>query len=193
MSNNYYDVSVNPANKQRRPDNRRDDTFVKDLLHRAPVCRIATRWKHQPFITPTNFVYDEANNRLIFHSNVVGRIRANSEKHDDVCLEVSEFGKYLPSNDPLEFSTQYRSVIVFGKVQVLEGDAAKEALYKLIPKYFPGMKAGREYKPITEQQLKQTSVYEILIDSWSGKENWEDKAIQIEDWPALSESWFEKF
>jgi uncharacterized protein len=190
---NYYDLSINPANKQRRPENRRDDKFVKGLLRRYPVCRIATRWGNQPFITPTNFVYDETNNRIIFHSNVVGRLRANSEKHDEVCLEVTEFGKYLPSNDPLEFSTQYRSVIVFGKVQGLEHEAAREALYKLIPKYFPGMAAGREYKPITEQQLKQTSVYEILIESWSGKENWEERAIQVEDWPALDKSWFEKF
>ncbi len=189
----YYDLSVHPANKQRRPENRRDDIFIKDLLHRAPICRIATHWNNQPFITPTNFVYDETNNRIIFHSNVVGRIRANSEQHDEVCLEVSEFGRYLPSNDPLEFSTQYRSVIVFGKVRVLEGEAAKEALYKLIPKYFPGMKAGREYKPITDAQLKQTSVYEILISSWSGKENWAERAIQIEDWPALDESSLEKF
>lgn len=190
---NYFDLSVNPANKQRRPANRRDDDFVKALLHRAPICRIATRWNEQPFITPTNFVYDEAKHRIIFHSNVVGRLRANSEKHDEVCLEVSEFGKYLASNDPLEFSTQYRSVIVFGKVQLLENEAAKEALYQLIPKYFPGMAAGREYKPISDEQLKQTSVYEILIDSWSGKENWEEKAIQVEDWPALDETWFEKF
>jgi uncharacterized protein len=190
---NYYDLSVNLANKQRRPENRRDDTFVKDLLHRSPICRIATRWNDQPFITPTNFVYDEANHRIIFHSNVVGRLRANSEQHDEICLEVSEFGRYLPSNDPLEFSTQYRSAIVFGKVRLLEDEAAKEALYQLIPKYFPGMAAGRDYKPITEQQLKQTSVYEILIDNWSGKENWEEKAIQSEDWPTLEETWFEKF
>jgi uncharacterized protein len=190
---NYYDLPINPANKQRRPENRRDDAFVKDLLHRCQVARIATRWENQPFITPMNYVYDEANNRLIFHSNIVGRIRANSEKHDEICLEVSEFGRYLPSNDPLEFSTQYRSVIVFGKVRLLENESAKTVLTKLIEKYFPGMQAGYEYKPITDEQLGRTSVYEILIESWSGKENWVDRADQIQDWPALDAQWFEKF
>jgi uncharacterized protein len=102
---NYYDLKVNPANKQRGPANRRDDDFVKDLLHRCQIARIATRWENQLFITPTNYWYDQAKNRIIFHSNVVGRIRANSEAHPEVCLEVSEFGRYLPSNDPLEFST----------------------------------------------------------------------------------------
>ena len=189
---NYYDLSVNPANKQRRPANRRDDDFVKDLLHKSQIARIATRWENQPFIIPTNYWYDQKNHRIVFHSNVVGRIRANSEAHPEVCLEVSEFGCYLPSNDPLEFSTQYRSVIVFGKVKMLTGKDAEAALYELIAKYFPKMQAGREYKPITEEQLKITSVYEIKIESWSGKENWEERAIQVEDWPALDESWFEK-
>ncbi len=187
---NYYDLSINSANKQRRPQNRQDDAFVKAMLHRCQVCRIATRWEDQPFITPTNYVYDEANHRLIFHSNIVGRIRANSEKHDQMCFEITEFGRYLPSNDPLEFSTQYRSVIVFGKVKLLIGKDAEAALYRLIEKYFSKMQAGREYKPITEEQLRITSVYEILIESWSGKQNWEERAIQTTDWPALDESWF---
>jgi uncharacterized protein len=189
----YYNLNVNPANKQRRPENRQDDTFVKAMLHRCQICRIATRWENQPFITPTNYFYDEVNNRLIFHSNVVGRLRANSEKHDEVCLEVSEFGRYLPSNDPLEFSTQYRSVIIFGTVRLLGNEAAKIALYSLIEKYFPGMRSGYEYKPITDEQLGRTSVYEISIESWSGKQNWVDRADQIADWPALAEQWFEKF
>lgn len=188
----YYDLS-NPPNRQRRPENRRDDAFTKSLLHRAPIARIATRWDAQPFITPTNFWYNETNNQIIFHSNVVGRIRANSERHPEVCLEVSEFGRYLPSNDPLEFSTQYRSAIVFGKIQLLEGEAAREALYGLIEKYFPGMRQGHEYKPITDEQLKRTSVYAIAIESWSGKENWVDQADQTPDWPPLDPSWFEKF
>jgi uncharacterized protein len=189
----YYDLNVHPANKQRRPENRQDDAFVKAMLHRCQICRIATRWENQPFITPTNYFYDEANHRVIFHSNVVGRLRANSEKHDEVCLEVSEFGRYLPSNDPLEFSTQYRSVIVFGTVRVLENENAKTALYCLIEKYFPEMRSGYDYKPITDEQLGRTSVYEIMIESWSGKQNWVDRADQIADWPALDEQWFEKF
>jgi uncharacterized protein len=188
---NYYDLNINPANKQRRPENRQDETFVKAMLHRCQICRIATRWEDQPFITPTNYVYDETNHRIIFHSNVVGRIRANSEKHDQVCFEITEFGRYLPSNDPLEFSTQYRSVVVFGKVKLLEGKNAEAALYSLIERYFPGMRSGHEYKPITDEQLKRTSVYEIAIESSSGKQNWVERALQSQDWPALDESWFE--
>ena len=52
------------------------------------------------------------------------------------------------------------------------------------------MTAGREYREITEKELRATSVYAIKIEEWSGKENWEERADQSSEWPALDEKWF---
>jgi len=164
---------------------RADDHILLDL-RRAAFGYVATRWDDQPFITPTSFWYDEAQHAIIFHSNLVGRIRANSEQHDQVCFEASEFGEFLPSNVALEFTVQYQSVIVFGKVCVIEKTEEKRrALYGLIGKYYPTLTAGEAYRPITDQELKRTSVYAIDIESWSGKRNWPEEAEQSEEWPKL--------
>jgi hypothetical protein len=61
----------------------------------------------------------------------------------------------------------------------------------LIAKYFPGMAAGREYREITDRELRATSVYAIQIESWSGKENWKDAAEQSDEWTPLDKKWFE--
>jgi hypothetical protein len=183
-----YSLNVTPANTQRRPANARDDEWVRAFLRRGQIAHIATRWDEQPFITPSTYWYDEARHRLIFHSNIVGRVRANSERHARVCVEISVFGRFLPSNAALEFSVQYASVVIFGEIRVLEElDEKRAALYGLIGKYFPRMTAGREYRPIADQELKRTSVYAIAIESWSGKENWPDQAEQSEAWPSLPE------
>ncbi len=164
-----YALTVTPANEQRRPKNALSDEGVKDFLRRARIGHVATRWDDQPFITPTNFWYDPSRQVIYFHSNIVGRIRANSERHAEVCFEASEYGEFLPSNVALEFTVQYQSVVVFGKIRVIEGDEEKRrALYGLIGKYYPAMTAGKEYRPITDQELKRTSVYAIEIESWSG-------------------------
>jgi len=47
------------------------------------------------------------------------------------------------------------------------------------------MSPGREYRPVTEQELKRTTVYALHIESWSGKENWKEQADQSDEWPAL--------
>ncbi len=187
-----YNLDVTPANAQRRPEHARDDDWTRAFLQRARIGHVATHWDDQPFITPTNFWYDPERHAIYFHSNLVGRVRANSERHARVCFEASEFGRFLPSNVALEFSTQYESVIAFGTIRVLEDDDEKRrALYGLLGKYFPAMTAGREYRPITEQELKRTSVYAIVIDSWSGKRNWPKRADQSDEWPTLEDKGFE--
>ena len=46
---------------------------------------------------------------------------------------------------------------------------------------------------ITDNELKQTSVYSIKIKSWSGKKNWPKKADQAKngEWPDLDKKWFD--
>lgn len=187
-----YDPSVTPANAQRRPEHVQSDEWVRGFLGRAQAGRVATHWGDQPFINPTLFWFNSERNEIYFHSNVAGRVRANSEKHERVCFEASAFGKLLPANVALEFSIQYESVVVYGRIHVVEDlDEKRRALSGLIGKYFPAMTAGEDYRPITDQELKRTSVYAIAIESWSGKRNWPDRADQSDDWPALAEKWFE--
>ena len=187
MPRNYATL---PTAHQRLPEYQRGDEWIRAFLHKARVGHIASTWEAQPFVTPSTFWYDQENHRIIFHSNITGRVRANIERNPKVCLQASEMGELLPSNVALEFSLQYRSVMVFGTATILEdSDAKRTALYGLIGKYFPGMEAGREYRPITDNELKRTSVYAIAIETWSGKENWNERADQSEEWPALGEVW----
>jgi uncharacterized protein len=187
----YYDLDTTPPNRQRRPHLAQDDEWIRDFLDQAEIGHVATRWDEQPFITPTNFWYDPERHQIYFHSNITGRVRANAERHPEVCFEASRFGEILPSNVALEFSIQYESVIAFGKIRLLEDEGEKrQALYRLIEKYFPAMQPGEHYRPITDQELKRTSVYAIAITSWSGKRNWKDRADQSDEWPPLGEEWF---
>ena len=65
-------------------------------------------------------------------------------------------------------------------------DEKRRALDGLLKKYFPAMTPGKEYRPITDQELKRTSVYVMAIDSWSGKRNWHEHAEQSDEWPPLN-------
>jgi nitroimidazol reductase NimA-like FMN-containing flavoprotein (pyridoxamine 5'-phosphate oxidase superfamily) len=181
-----------PTAFQRLPDYVRDDVWIRDFLHRGKIAHVASLWDDQPFITPTTYLFDEADHRLIFHSNITGRIQANIKLHPKVCLEVSELGRFLPSNVALEFSLQYRSVIVFGSAFILDDRQEKrEIMHRLIAKYFDKMELGRDYRPAIDKELDRTSVYEIRIESWSGKENWNQRADQSDEWPELDAKWYE--
>jgi hypothetical protein len=181
-----------PVEYQRLPEHRRPDAWVQAFLHSGQIAHIAHLSGDQPFITPTSYWYDEEYNQIIFHSNRVGRLRSNLEHAPKVCLEVSESGRFLPANTALEFGQQYRSVLVFGRVRILENSQeGRRSLNGLLVKYFPHLKSGQEYRPITDQELDRTSVYALEIGSWSGKENWSDQADQLPDWPPLPDEFLD--
>ena len=185
-------VSHAPAAFQRCPHLTKDDEWVRTFLKEAKIGHIATSVDGQPFINPTTFWYDETNHQIAFHSNVAGRVRSNIESNPKVSLEASEVGKFLPSNVALEFSLQFRSVIVFGSTRLVDDPAeARRLLYGLVGKYFPAMKAGKEFREITDKELRATSIYAIQIESWSGKENWDERADQSDEWPPLDAKWFD--
>jgi len=180
-----------PTAFQRRPQLTKDDDWIIAFLKAAQVGHIATSVDGQPFINPTTFWYDEAQHQIVFHSNVAGRVRSNIESNPKVSLEASELGKLLPSNVALEFSLQFRSVVVFGTARIVtDPTEARRLLYGLISKYFPTMTAGKEYREITDKELRATSIYALQIEAWSGKENWAERADQSDEWTPLDEKWF---
>ena len=184
--------SASPTAYQRRPEYQRDEEWIRAFLREARFGHIASAQDGQPFLNPTTFWFDEEHHQIVFHSNLAGRIRSNIESNPKVCFEASELGKMLPANVALEFSLQFRSVLVFGTAHLIsEPEEARRVLYGLIHKYFPAMTAGEEFREITDKELKRTSVYAIRIQEWSGKENWQDRADQSDEWPPLDEKWFE--
>jgi uncharacterized protein len=190
MPRDYANQS--PTAFQRLPEYKRDDEWIRNFLREARVGHIASARDGQPFINPSTFWFNEQHHQIIFHSNVSGRVRSNIETNPKVCFEASELGKMLPSNVALEFSLQFRSVVVFGTARlIVDPDEARRVLYGLIKKYFPLMTAGREFREITDRELRSTSVYAIQIEEWSGKENWKDRADQSDEWVTLDEKWFE--
>ena len=60
--------------------------------------------------------------------------------------------------------------MVFGTAVIIEEEAeATDGLQKLLDKYAPHLKPGRDYRPPVLEELKRTAVYRIDIKSWSGK------------------------
>ena len=189
-----YNPNNRPINQSRRPKLDMDDEWNAKFLNKIKVGHISTRDGNQPFINPTSFWYSKEDHEIYFHSNAVGRMRFNAENNPETCFECYRSGRLLPSNLALEVSFQYECVIAFGRIRVIEDiDEKRDVLNELLQKYFGEMRSAEDYRPITNNELKRTSVYGIKIESWSGIRNWEERADQAEDneWPDLDPKWFE--
>lgn len=192
----FYDPQQRDPSVSRRPQNRRDDAWIRDLLARVGIGRVATVWQSGdgqpfPFITTLAYAYRPETHDIVYHTNITGRLWANTGQSQQLghptTFEATEIGALLPSNNPLELSVQYRSVVAFGAARLLtDREEAREALRVLSERLFPDLRVGEQTRPILNSDLARTSVYSLAVERWSGKENWQPGADQTGDWPALT-------
>jgi nitroimidazol reductase NimA-like FMN-containing flavoprotein (pyridoxamine 5'-phosphate oxidase superfamily) len=160
-----------PINQPLRKDRSKDDAWIRAALERMPFGMLATENEGQPFIKPTTFAYDQAENAIYIHGALAGRMRANIELNPRVCFCIAEMGRLLPADTAMEVGVEYASAVVFGSMEEVTDQAqATHGLQLLLERYFSYMKAGVDYREVQPEEVDVTAVYRIRIDSWSGKE-----------------------
>ena len=113
-----------------------------------------------PYAVPVNFAY--VNGKIYLHNAFEGHKVKNIKNNELVSFTV------VTRNEVLEdkFSTNYQSVIVFGKAKLIE--PSKEILMYLIKKYSSKfMEKGQNY---VNSDYMKTQLIEIEIDHMTGKE-----------------------
>ena len=100
---------------------------------------------------------------IYFHAAKVGYKIDNINKNNKVSYCAIKDTKVLPS----EFATDYKSVVLFGKVEEVVEDEKINALKELINKYSKGFeKEGMDY---INRSAQNTSVFKIKITHITGK------------------------
>lgn len=116
-----------------------------------------------PYAVPLSYVY--ADGKIYFHSALTGHKIELLEKNSKVSFCVIDRDDVKPR----EFTTYFRSVIVFGTARIIRGEAEKmAALRKLGARYLPDDEAA-----LTEEIKKGFSrllMVEITINHITGKE-----------------------
>jgi nitroimidazol reductase NimA-like FMN-containing flavoprotein (pyridoxamine 5'-phosphate oxidase superfamily) len=159
-----------PHTVRRRDRAVEDEAWIRAMLHRLPFGTLATVSEGQPFINTNLFVFDEPAHVIYMHTAREGRTRSNVEASEQVCFSISKMGRLLPAKTARGFSVEYASVVVFGRATIVTDEAeAKHGLQLLLDKYFPHLQPGEDYRPITTEELADTTVYRIQIEHWSGK------------------------
>lgn len=148
-----------------------DDAWIIALLDRAEYGVLALSIGNQPFAVARNFVYDRQRHCIYLHGARKGRTFETVQRGARAVLTVSEMGRLLPAKRAMNMSVEFRGVMVYGRVSVVEDpDEATHALHLLVDKYFPHLQRGRDYEPVSADDLKVTATLRLDVEAWSGKE-----------------------
>lgn len=155
--------------RDRRVD---DDDWIAAVLAREAVGVLATASGEQPFLNGNLFVHDPDARAIYVHTARRGRTRSNAEANPRGCFHVFWLGRLLPADTALEFSAEYESVTVFGRLEPVDDRSeARRALELLLEKYAPHLRPGRDYRPVVDEELDRTTVLRLAVEAWSGKRN----------------------
>jgi nitroimidazol reductase NimA-like FMN-containing flavoprotein (pyridoxamine 5'-phosphate oxidase superfamily) len=154
----------------RRTDKAMTSEDIDAFLRRVFCGRTATVGADgYPYVVPNLFVWREG--QVYLHTALSeGHFIANVRHSDRIGFEADEPGEIFPyGHVECDTSVSYRSVILFGRIRIIEDDAEKAAFYRaFMEKYAPPESWGREKGSFP--RLRSTIVYAITPEVTTGKE-----------------------
>jgi len=173
-------MSAAPA--VRRPDKLMPPRSIQRLLEHGYAGRLATvgadGW---PYVCPLLYVYADGE-IWVHNTRARGHLRTNIEHERRVCFEVDEAGTVFSyGRFACDTSIEYRSVVAFGCIRIVEDRDQKAAFFDAFMKKYAGGEDGRPkgFYP----RLDQVTVYAMEIEWVTGKETVLPAAE--EQWPAV--------
>ena len=117
-----------------------------------------------PYAIPINYLYDEENNRIIFHGAKAGHKVDSLKNNDKVCFTI--YGNETIKEE--SWAPYLQSVVIFGKCHLVENkDDTISMLKKFALKYYPNEEMVNKE---IEFSGRGVQMFEIEIEHLSGKE-----------------------
>jgi len=143
-----------------------DRELIYSILDEAFVCHVAFISDGLPIVVPTNYV--RVGDKLFLHGSTASRLMKTLGSGAPFCLSVTLLDGIVCSPTATGHSVNYRSVVVMGKAEPVEGEAAKLAAMRDFVEY---VIRGRwaTVRPPSEQELKGTMVLAVPLVEASAK------------------------
>ena len=138
---------------------------VYAVLDAAPLCHVGYIINGAPYVTPT--LHWRYENRIYWHGSSASRF-LRQVADTQVCVTVSLMDGYVMARSAFNHSVNYRSVMTFGRAQVItDAGEAAAALQHMVEGFFPGR--WETLRPMSPQELKATSVLWMEIEEATAK------------------------
>lgn len=140
-----------------------DMAQIEAIIRQSDVCRLAMTDGMLPYVVPLFFGYQDR--VLYFHSAVKGKKMRLIEKNPQVCVEFDDFKTIKKAEEPCEWGAKYRSVIAFGRAEVVEdSDGKKKGLDVIMQNY-----SDRSFS-YDSTAMRKTAVIRVDITRMTGKQ-----------------------
>jgi len=141
-----------------------DRTTIDAILDAGFVCHVGYVLDGAPVVTPT--AYWRSGDHVYWHGSRASRM-LSSAAGQSVCLTVTHVDGLVLARSAFHHSLNYRSVMLFGVAEAVEGPDKLAALRDFVAGLYPGR--WETLRPVMEKELKVTTVLRVAIEEASAK------------------------
>ncbi|CAN5831294.1 pyridoxamine 5'-phosphate oxidase family protein [soil metagenome] len=139
---------------------------IDALLDEALICHVGFVSDHGPVVIPTTHV--RVADHLYIHGSAASHMLRSLAGGIDVSVCATLLDELVLSRTAFHHSVNYRSVVLFGRAELIEDTATKlTALAALIDRVVPGRSSA--CRPPNTKELAATSVLGLAITEASAK------------------------
>lgn len=117
-----------------------------------------------PYAVPLSYVYQ--GNKIFFHSARTGHKLDAIAANEKVSFCVIDKDEVVPD----EYTTYFRSVVVFGKARILEEKEEKQSALALLAKRYTPAHPQSQRQQVMDKEFSAVCMIELDIEHISGKE-----------------------
>lgn len=143
-----------------------DRDVVYGILDQGIVCHVGLATEEGPVVIPTG--YARRGDEILLHGSAQSRLLNEMKKGVPVCITVTLVDGLVLARSTFHHSMNYRSVVVFGRPQVIEDREEKaKALEALVEHLVPGR--TKDARAAADDELEATLVVRVRIEEASAK------------------------
>ncbi|HJU52926.1 MAG TPA: pyridoxamine 5'-phosphate oxidase family protein [Pyrinomonadaceae bacterium] len=139
---------------------------IYGILDEGFVCHVGFVVDGRPFVIPTG--YGRAGDQLYIHGSAASRMLRTLREGIDVCVTVTLVDALVLARSSFHHSMNYRSVVIFGRAQVVEDEGGKMEALRVFTDHI--MRGRWEDARLPNQsELRQTMVLALPLAEASAK------------------------
>lgn len=144
-----------------------DRKIIDEIISKSIVCRVAMFDEEYPYILPFNYGYHQ--NALYIHSALKGKKLDLIKKNNKVAFVIELPHEIITGERSCDWTTKYKSVVGFGKVEILTSEEEKRNGLDIIMAQH-GKPEGNNY---SDKSIIPMLILKLTIESVTGKQSGE--------------------
>jgi nitroimidazol reductase NimA-like FMN-containing flavoprotein (pyridoxamine 5'-phosphate oxidase superfamily) len=163
-------IPVNDGSRTRirRHPERAAPEQAEEFLRAGRIAHVAYALDGQPRVLP--FLYFYEGGALYLHGVPASATIRALRDGAPVCVNVTLLDGLVASRDAKSHSANYRSVVVYGRSEVVADlDEMRRIFERMTERFFSGREAGRDYGHASVKDLRGVELLAVRIEEMSAK------------------------